>query len=252
MMHWLRRKLNTGTVGDAARWAALTTAFFFMLRASEYLADTSGGRTWAAERVLFGRDVTPRKEGAVCPTFATADEVVIYIKGSKTDQYSFGCCRNHYTTGNPLCPIKALAELERVAPQRWTSECDEPLFRDEGGAPLRRQDITALLSQAAEAAGIHSSHIGSHSLRIGGATAMYHAVPDLEKLKRFGRWKSGAFHVYLWEAHEPQKGLSEAMSAQSYQLTLGSTNKLKQRELGGGGKSARFKEEPPEEHPPAK
>ena len=102
MMRWLRRKLDTGKVGDAARWAALATAFFFMLRASEYLADTSGGRAWAADRVLFGRDVTPRREGAVCPTFATADEVVIYIKGSKTDQYNFGCCRNHSTPRGTL------------------------------------------------------------------------------------------------------------------------------------------------------
>ena len=80
---------------------------------------------------------------------------------------------------------------------------------------------------------------------------MYHAVPDLERLKRFGRWKSSAFHVYLWEAHEPQKGLAEAMSAQSYQLTLGSANRLKQEGAEVSRKGARFTEEPPEEHPPA-
>ena len=70
---------------------------------------------------------------------------------------------------------------------------------------------------------------------------MYHAVPDLEKLKRFGRWKTGAFHVYLWEAHEPQKGLSKAMSSQNFKLTLGSSNRLR---------SVKFTEEPPEEYPP--
>ena len=104
------------------------------------------------------------------------------------------------------------------------------------------KDITTLLNQAAEAVGIHPSRIGSHSLRIGGATAMYHAIPDLERLKRFGRWKSGAFHAYLWEAHEPQKGLSKAMSSQSYNLTLGSSNRLR---------SVKFADGPPEEYPPA-
>ena len=81
---------------------------------------------------------------------------------------------------------------------------------------------------------------------------MYHAVPDLEKLKRFGRWKTGAFHVYLWEAHEPQKGLAEAMSAQDYQLTIGSTNRMNaptRNPSGGvrGGparKGVRFAEDP--------
>ena len=72
---------------------------------------------------------------------------------------------------------------------------------------------------------------------------MYHAVPDLEKLKRFGRWKTGAFHVYLWEAHEPQKGLAKAMSSQDYQLTIGSTNRLG-KEVGAptGGAPAAKKE----------
>ena len=141
-----------------------------------------------------------------------------------------------------------MAELEKVAPQRWTSEGDTPLFRDGDGEPIRRKDITALLDQAAAAVGIHPSHFGSHSLRIGGATAMYHAVPDLERLKRFGRWKSSAFHVYLWEAHEPQKGLAEAMVAQNYQLTLGSANRLG-RHKEGMDRQVRFSAEPPEEHP---
>ena len=80
---------------------------------------------------------------------------------------------------------------------------------------------------------------------------MYHAVPDLERLKRFGRWKSSAFHVYLWEAHEPQKGLAEAMSAQEFQLTLGSANKQASGSPPGDLWKVRFSGKPPEEHPPA-
>ena len=64
---------------------------------------------------------------------------------------------------------------------------------------------------------------------------MYRAVPDLERLKRFGRWKSNAFHAYLWKAHEAQKGLAEAMSAQGCQLTVGSAD----RGEGGGEESPR-------------
>ena len=80
---------------------------------------------------------------------------------------------------------------------------------------------------------------------------MYHAIPDLERLKRFGRWKSSAVHVYLWEAHEPQKGLAEAMSAQEYQLTLGSSNRRNPEGAWDGPKKVRFSPKPPEEFPPA-
>ena len=114
MLRWLKRRLDTGTLDGVATWAAIVTAFFFMLRASEYLADP--GRPWRDSRVLFGRDVTPRKGGEAAKTFMGADEVIIFIKGSKTDQYNFGCCRNHYTTGNDLCPVRALEALERMAP----------------------------------------------------------------------------------------------------------------------------------------
>ncbi|CAK0800163.1 unnamed protein product, partial [Prorocentrum cordatum] len=39
MLSWLYKKFNTWKVGDASLWAAIAVAFFFMLSASEYLAD---------------------------------------------------------------------------------------------------------------------------------------------------------------------------------------------------------------------
>ncbi|CAK0822117.1 unnamed protein product [Prorocentrum cordatum] len=54
-------------------------------------------------------------------------------------------------------------------PPKWTSEGDLPLFRDEERNPIGGQEETkGLLDQAATAVGIHPSHIGSHSLWIGG------------------------------------------------------------------------------------
>ena len=53
--------------------------------------------------------------------------------------------------------------------------------------------------------------MGSHSLRIGGATALYRAGHDIETIKRFGRWTSSAVHSYLWETNERQRGLAENM-----------------------------------------
>ena len=59
---------------------------------------------------------------------------------------------------------------------------------------------------------------GSHSLRIGGATALYNYFKDIELVKRFGRWRSGAFHVYLWEGNDLTRGVAKAMSAENLSL----------------------------------
>ena len=52
----------------------------------------------------------------------------------------------------------------------------------------------------------------SHSLRIGGATALYHIYHDVDIIKRHGRWTSGAFQGYLWEANETAKGVATRMA----------------------------------------
>ncbi len=75
------------------------------------------------------------------------------------------------------------------------------------------------LTIAGLAAGLRKEEIGSHSLRIGGATAMYHAVDDLQRVKRFGRWASDSFHGYLWESHEPMRGISTNMATDVSELT---------------------------------
>eukprot|EP00959_Pyramimonas_sp_CCMP1952_P362017 7581739-Pyramimonas_sp.AAC.1 len=65
MLEWLRGFLQQEAklpAEDAVViWAAIVTAFFFLLRASEYLLQD--GRSWSFERVLHGEDVEPRKAG---------------------------------------------------------------------------------------------------------------------------------------------------------------------------------------------
>eukprot|EP00974_Lingulodinium_polyedra_P055363 5324173-Lingulodinium_polyedra.AAC.1 len=75
-------------------WAALCTGFFFMLRASEFLL--LPGRGWSADRVLQGRNVAGRRSNEECQWLADADEVIIEVTSSKTDQYNEGATRNHF------------------------------------------------------------------------------------------------------------------------------------------------------------
>ncbi|CAK0827211.1 unnamed protein product [Prorocentrum cordatum] len=222
MLEWLRALLQHEAKlpeEDAVViWAAILTAFFFLLRASEYLLQD--GRSWSFERVLHGEDVEPRKAGKRVPSFQDADEMVIYIKGSKTDQLNVGTVRNHYRAGTTLCPIAAMERLQAHHPQRIEGAEERlPLFRWASGTPIRRAEMQHFLTVAGLAAGLSREEIGSHSLRIGGATAMYHVTEDLSRARRFGRWQSDAFHGYLWESHEPMKGISGKMARGTSSLT---------------------------------
>ena len=60
-----------------------------------------------------------------------AEEVVIYLSSSKTDQYNVGTARNHWRSGDELlCPVRAWLEYARRFPQRlWGSEHSAPLAR---------------------------------------------------------------------------------------------------------------------------
>lgn len=74
---------------------------------------------------------------------ADAEEVVIYIKRSKADQY-VGRTRNHYATGRQLCPVAALQEYwEMFTERRCGEERLLPLLRYADGGPVRHP-ISAL------------------------------------------------------------------------------------------------------------
>ena len=91
-------------------------------------------------------------------------------------------------------------------------EAAEPLFRWGDGSPVKRHQVQERLERAAVGLGMDPTRFRTHSLRIGGATALYHVRPDTELIKRFGRWSSTAFHAYLWEGNETAKGIATAMA----------------------------------------
>ena len=73
------------------------------------------------------------------------------------------------------------------------------------------------LRDAAVALKIEEQRIGTHSLRIAGATWMYQAGVDIEIIKRHGRWTSGVVHVYLWEG-SGHAGLAAKMAVVDFAL----------------------------------
>ena len=131
-----------------------------------------------------------------------------------------------------------MATMQRAYPHRFRgAEAGEALFRYKDGTPVQRSEIQGLIQLAALADGQAGSRYGSHSLRIGGATAIYLSTKDLDHVKRFGGWSSDSFHGYLWEAHERQKGLASSMAAAEGQLLAPrktNADETPSRRAGGG------------------
>ena len=167
-------------------WCGIVIAFFFCLRISELLALTT-------------TDVVVEMNEGV-------KHITLLIRGSKTDQEKNGVVRTLRENKSSLCPVKAterfLALRESQAdtnPKLFTQNC--------------RERITQSLKWAASNHGVTSEVINTHSLRSGGATALYLAGINWITIQRFGRWKSCIFHEYIWAESAGFSHLGEAIAS---------------------------------------
>ena len=170
MLRWIRTGIRPeASLDSAVLWAALLLGFFFLPRAGEYLALEAGE---GAAKGIRGVGVAPRLQGSTVRSFALADEVVLTIRGSKTDQLNEGNVKNRFRAAGELCVIEAMQHVQARAPERWHAERHERLLRWANGKPVRRHEVQAPIMQAAAALGGDPARIGTHSLRIGGASAL--------------------------------------------------------------------------------
>jgi hypothetical protein len=212
MLKWLGNHLSFGKSEEASLlWAALVLGFFFLLRASEYL--DVGYQD--PRRGLRGSDITLKLNGKALglDRISEADEVTLLVRGSKTDIYNRGQVRNHFRTEHEVCAVKALIQLYLHFPQRYQggAEAEELLFRTREDKPVPRAAIQALIERAAKGLNLPEGDLGTHSLRFGGASALWAQYQDTSLVKRWGRWASDSFRTYIWEARETARGVSQKM-----------------------------------------
>ena len=213
MLTWLGQHLQFGKTAEGSLlWGAVCFGYFFLLRASEYL----GVGYTDPNRGLRGCDVILKENGTPVglDRINYADEVVLTIRGSKTDIYNRGEVRNHFRSGDVLCPVGSAVALFKQFPQRYRNGSDSlgPLFRSQDGQMIPRQAVTALLEAAAKALHMPEGDFGTHSLRFGGASAIWAAYGDSTMVKRWGRWSSDSFQTYVWDARKSARGVASRMS----------------------------------------
>ena len=157
-------------------WAALTSAFFGLLRASEYCSpsptSTSPG-TLLLSHVSFDEELSA---------------ATLFLPMSKTDHFGQGVNISLFDLSSPLCPVSALHHYLSVRPSTHG-----PLFAFSNGDFLTRAWVVAILRVAFPA----EPNLNTHSFRIGGASALAEAgIPDYT-IQAMGRWSSDSFLRYI-------------------------------------------------------
>ena len=88
---------------------------------------------------------------------------------------------------------------------------DLPALTELDGRLMSRESVQTALQMAAKALGFDQSRLGSHSLRFGGASALWAAYHDSGLVRRWGRWASDTFQSYIWEGRKGSHGVAAAM-----------------------------------------
>jgi integrase len=167
-------------------WAATMLAFFGLLRVSEYAA-ASAGKFDPLQQLTLG-DITFKVEKGL-------EYVVVHIKRSKTDVFREGTTIAVGATGGPLCPVAALKAMlrDRRSSQQHPSS---PLFVYRN-KPLTRRTMEATVKGIARRVGKGADPINTHSLRRGGASALFANGFTKHQIMVLGRWSSNALNLYL-------------------------------------------------------
>lgn len=220
-----RELVDLGTLGGSTLWVCLLFMFFFLLRSRNVVA--YDGR-WDysldyilchGDIILLDKDKNHLSLEKVLRTAGGEDRVAgleIHVKKNKSDQEGKGYFRRQYRSGDKdLCIVTAYLVhckmvrtmhkvLRREAPvasvsPRYDHHSDSHSEEEEiEKLPcIRRKDITMILKRAIESIGEKQEDFGSHSLRIGGATAMRTAGFSDSFIGWFGGWKSRSYVVYF-------------------------------------------------------
>lgn len=159
--------------------ALLTVAFGAMLRVSEYTAPKTTGRS-----------ALLRNQLSASPNWSTPRTISIAHRHSKTNQLGrpessvLSCVCPDIT-----CPVHAL--LAHLAGQNQAPG-DAPVFQWRNGSPVNASQMRALVKRIAQESGLNAASFSSHSLRSGGATALFASGIPLNIVERLGRWSAGS------------------------------------------------------------
>ena len=212
----LHSMLDHDNIDQQIVWAAVLLSWFFMLRMGEMFDNNDKCRP-SGRHPLIISDIDLLCKGNLTHRGEHVDEIMAHISGSKTDWLNQGCVRSHAQVdpSSPnahICAVKALRGLFAIYPAKFTKHLDQGFSTWRTGDNIPPTTVNALLRSAVAKNGHNPLAFALHSLRVGGATALYRATRDIDLVARFGRWKAAFISAYLWEIHRTMAGLSDYMT----------------------------------------
>lgn len=197
-------QLDLGNFEDVTFWACLTTAFFGLLRVSEYI-----------DGALQHQHVRVTSQGVILTIpFSKTTLHPVEVRLSARDDF--------------LCPLKAVEHYQLFKGK--SSEVSKyPFFlaKPRSSDPLRKSSFIAKLKGHVKALGLNPANYSGHSMRRGGCTAMFLAGVNETFIAAHGRWRSLEYRKYLDFVNETQwrptamlaqRGLNLLPSAAAAQL----------------------------------
>ena len=181
--------LDPNDPADANVRAALATALQGMLRSSEFAVDH--GKAFDHKRMVSRDDIVE----------LTRDRMTLMIAPCKNMHHLSGktCALVIGGGGEYIDAVAEVINMLRVDPLLPGQDASRvPLFRIPGThEPLRTDDVLTTTRQLMGAIGENPSQFGTHSYRIGGATALFAAGADETVIRTMGRWSSDIHQLYV-------------------------------------------------------
>jgi len=200
-------------------------AFYFLLRVREYTHHGKGIRRTQQFRICDmkffanGKEIKPQ----MLHNHAESINLVsLTIDNQKNGNRGQTLSHHALKKGNICCPIRALVsrtiDLIRDGANPKTLICAFRECKSMAWQHVRSLDIVKAVQDAVKILstdddGFDLAQVGSHSLRAGGAMALYITKHSTIEIQRAGRWTSTTFMEYIHgQLDVVSKGLSQKMS----------------------------------------
>lgn len=174
--------------------AALAMALQGLLRSAEYACDP--GVKFQSAKHLSRDDIHE----------CSAERLVAMMLPCKNMRHLTGktCPLVIGSGGEYVDAVREVRNMLEVDPVSRELASVTPMFRDPvTNEPLRTDMLRDLIRELMSAAGEPDpSQFGTHSLRIGGATALFAAGADPQVIRTMGRWSSDCYRLYVRACYE--------------------------------------------------
>ncbi|ETN14856.1 hypothetical protein PPTG_22022 [Phytophthora nicotianae INRA-310] len=207
LLHEIFRKLDLKNARVRLLWGGLLLGYFFLLRRSKYLF--IGNQHHAYVLKLNGISLYDEATGP-CKA-SRAKRVGITLMGAKNNQFGREEVRYHDRSGDAvICPVLAARWVIKGARAFGTTP-EQPALSTGYGTGISAKELATTIKMAVAACGMDPTRYSTHSVRIGGATALLNAGADRLAIKVMGRWLSSAFEEYPVLTADGSSGLSKLM-----------------------------------------